>query len=97
MRIGHKVGKSSYISFGKSGTYVSTKVGGYRISHLARPKKSKTSKSTDSGIDNYTLADFGIEEPSSAEPSKFWFWFKVYFGVIIGCIFLGVLVKLFGG
>jgi hypothetical protein len=41
IRIGKKIGKKSFISIGKSGTYMSTWVGGFRISKFTPSKKTK--------------------------------------------------------
>jgi hypothetical protein len=41
MRIGRKVGKNSYLSAGKSGTYFSTKIAGWTVSHF-NPSRKKS-------------------------------------------------------
>lgn len=39
-RIGTKVGKKSYVSVGKSGTYASTWIGGFKVSKFTPSKRS---------------------------------------------------------
>jgi hypothetical protein len=96
MRIGHKVGKSSYVSVGKSGTYVSTKVGGYRISHFARSKSKSNNESSIRGNDlhDVLLDELGLNEPKDPTPTS-WFWIKLYLGVIVGCFVLAFIVSAF--
>jgi hypothetical protein len=54
MRIGRKIGKS-FVSFGKSGTYVSTWIGGWRLSNFSPAKRNKKETKTEhvdySGLD----------------------------------------------
>jgi len=117
-RIGTKVGKDSYISIGKSGTYMSTKVGKYRVSNFV-PSETKSKKHLDSddqlrqealariaarAAQNHDVY-YNHSEPNTVEDpdklftgffSKLWFWIKVFLGIIIGCIALGVVIKLIG-
>ena len=40
-RIGTKIGKKTFVSLGKSGTYISTWIGGFRISKFTPSKRTK--------------------------------------------------------
>lgn len=117
-RIGTKVGKDSYISIGKSGTYMSTKVGKYRVSNFVSSKtKSKKHLDPDEQLRQEALsriaaraaqnsdAYYNHSEPNIEDTSdklfagffsKMWFWIKVFLGIIIGCIALGVIIKMIG-
>jgi hypothetical protein len=44
MRVGTKLGKKTFVSIGKSGTYVSTWIGGLRFSKFSPKRKSKKTK-----------------------------------------------------
>jgi hypothetical protein len=50
-RLGTRVGKKSFVSIGKSGTYFSTWIGGYRLSKFS-PKKRKTKKNDSEPVYN---------------------------------------------
>lgn len=40
-RVGTKIGKNTYVSLGRSGTYVSTKIGGLRVSKFTPKRRNK--------------------------------------------------------
>lgn len=40
-RVGKRVGKKTYVSLGRSGTYVSTVIGGYRVSKFTPKRRNK--------------------------------------------------------
>lgn len=57
IRIGRKIGKKTFVSLGKSGTYISTWIGGYRLSKFTPSKKSKKTETRDDRYDNLDLSD----------------------------------------
>ena len=57
IRIGKKIGKKTFVSLGKSGTYVSTWIGGYRFSKFNPSRKTKkTETKADPQYDNLDLS-----------------------------------------
>ena len=56
-RLGTKIGKKSFVSFGKSGTYFSTWVGGWRVSKFTPTKSNKKETKKDDVFANVNLTN----------------------------------------
>lgn len=79
IRIGRKIGKNTFVSFGKSGTYVSTWIGDTRVSKFTPRKKIKSTNKTE---------QVSYSEPLSESEERAFIWQMILVGVVTISLFV---------